>query len=101
MDLHFTAFSAFEDERGPGRLNAMTSRLNHARDGNVSLAEISLNVDGVWPDMRLCIANGYFLCESSLHPRSFESIVIYTWKADKKIWVGRWFYNRKIEHMDM
>jgi hypothetical protein len=32
IDLHFTAFSDFEDERGPGRLDEMTARLTQARN---------------------------------------------------------------------
>jgi len=99
IDLHFTAFSAFGEERGPGRLDAMTARLTQARSENVSLAQIALNVENVWPDMRLCITNGYFLCNDCIHPRSFESITVYTWRADLKRWVGRWLYNTKMERM--
>ena len=99
--MHFTAFSAFENDHGHGRMSDMVSRLAQARNENVSVAQIALKVEFVWEVLRLCIVNGYFLCDKGLHPRTFESIVVYRWRADLKAWVGRWLFNAQIEKIEI
>ena len=91
MDVHFTAFSIFEDENRRNRGVVVARRLREAQGSARKLAQISLDVDRAWPDMRLCVTNGYFLSKATLGPRLIDSIVTATGMPQKDD--GNWSFS--------
>ena len=66
----------------------MQKRLNQARQNDKQLAQISMDVARSWQHMRICVANGYLLCNEELETKLFESITVYTWDANEQRWKG-------------
>ena len=62
LDLHFTAFSPFETNQANNGGAIIASRLREAQAKGKALIQISLDVDRAWQSLRMCVANGYFLC---------------------------------------
>jgi glycosyltransferase involved in cell wall biosynthesis len=60
-DLHFTAFTIFENDQADTKGSTLAKRLRKAQKEDTQLAIISLDVDRSWSMLRTCVANGYFL----------------------------------------
>ena len=66
----------------------MYKKLGHAQRKAKQLAQISMDVEKSWDQMRLCLTNGYFLCNDTLGPRLVESIMVFTWDPAQWRWIG-------------
>ena len=55
----------------------MFKKLGHAQRKAKQIAQISMDVEKSWDQMRLCLTNGYFLCSDTLGPRLIESIMVF------------------------
>ena len=49
--------------------------------------------------MRICLANGYLLCNEELETKLFESITVYTWDANEQRWKGSFLYEKPLENV--
>ena len=96
-DVHLTAFSPFEADRGFGRATVLQNRIYHARLENKVIAQVSLNVDRVWDSLRICLANGYLLCDKVLPPMTIDSIVLWKWDAQAQRWRGEFIFEHRLE----
>ena len=89
--------SPFEEGHDHGRGEVVASRLHKARHAKVKVAQIALEVPRVWEDMRVCVPNGFFLCNKPAPPRNIESIVVYHWDELQERWIGEFLYVQTLE----
>jgi hypothetical protein len=96
-DVHFTAFTIFETDDCWNRGSVLSKRLEIAQANNLQLAMIAVDVDRAWSMLRICVANGYFLCNQIVTPKMFDSIIVARWDPKTKAWILEFLLDRSLE----
>jgi hypothetical protein len=96
-DIHFTAFTIFENGQADNRGSILAKRLRRAQAEDTQLAIISMDVDRTWSMLRTCVANGFFLCNQIMLPTLIESIVVATWDSAWRTWTLEFLFEKTLE----
>ena len=97
-DVHFTAFTAFETNQSDNRGAVLAKRLGKAQREGIELAVDSMDVERCWHLLRICVANGYFLCNKVMPPSMIDSIVTAKWSPKRQQWTFEFLFERSIEN---
>ena len=86
--VHLFPFSPFEERKESNRGELLEVQLQHAKNSAKHIAQVSLNIHGVWPMLRPCLLDGRLLHFGPIHALHIESITEHYWDAEKETWVG-------------